>query len=195
MQDVAPTVAADVKLRKLMLAFVHLILDELRGTALTLDPEALSPPLLAQGDRQARPVRPRHARDHPTGMDQGLFATGDPKMIEFAMMGAVNWITQMVRPRRPDDVRADRRRFCGLPRRPSQGTGPERLGSGGDVPDGSLGSLSRFELQDVDAAPGEVLLQLRRGTGEQRERAPVHRYYLPDAEPPCGHRGRVRAPS
>src|SRR5687767_7400779 len=36
----------EVKLRKLMLAFVHLILDDLHGTALTLDPEALSPPLL-----------------------------------------------------------------------------------------------------------------------------------------------------
>ena len=39
---------ADEKLRKLILAFVHLILDELQGTALTLDPEALSPPLLAK---------------------------------------------------------------------------------------------------------------------------------------------------
>ena len=36
----------DVKLRKLVLAFVHVILDELQGTALTLDLQALSPPLL-----------------------------------------------------------------------------------------------------------------------------------------------------
>ena len=41
-------IPADEKLRKLILAFVHLILDELQGTALTLDPEALSPPLLAK---------------------------------------------------------------------------------------------------------------------------------------------------
>src|SRR5262245_66683505 len=35
--------AADAQLRRLVLAFVHIILDELHGTALTLNPEALSP--------------------------------------------------------------------------------------------------------------------------------------------------------
>ena len=34
------------------------------------------------------------------GMDEGCFAHGDPKMMEFAIMGAVNWITQVVRPGR-----------------------------------------------------------------------------------------------
>src|SRR6476620_8009628 len=33
----------DEKLRKLVLAFIHVILDELQGTALTLDLQALSP--------------------------------------------------------------------------------------------------------------------------------------------------------
>ena len=36
----AEPIPADQKLRKLILAFVHLILDELQGTALTLDPDA-----------------------------------------------------------------------------------------------------------------------------------------------------------
>src|SRR3954463_13037589 len=41
----ADETSPEAKLRRLMLAFVHLILDDLHGTALTLDPEALSPPL------------------------------------------------------------------------------------------------------------------------------------------------------
>lgn len=31
-------------------------------------------------------------------MDQGVFKKGDPKMIEFAMMGAVNWIAKWFNP-------------------------------------------------------------------------------------------------
>ena len=34
----------EAKLRRLVLAFVHLILDELHATALTLDPESFIPP-------------------------------------------------------------------------------------------------------------------------------------------------------
>lgn len=92
---------ADQKLRKLILAFVHLTLDELQGTALTLDPDALSPPLFAkvvakrdEFDRGLRAIITQ-------GMDQGLFTRGDPKMIEFAVMGAVNWITKWFDPEGP----------------------------------------------------------------------------------------------
>ncbi len=99
MADVrAEDTAPEVKLRKLMLAFVHLILDDLHGTALTLDPEALSPPLLK------RVIAKRDQFDHgiraiiQQGIDQGVFRPGDPKMIEFAMMGAVNWISKWFDP-------------------------------------------------------------------------------------------------
>jgi TetR/AcrR family transcriptional regulator len=92
---------ADHKLRRLILAFVHLILDELQATALTLDPESLSPPLLAkviakrdEFDRGMRAIIQQ-------GMDDGLFAPGDPKMIEFAIMGAVNWISKWFDPAGP----------------------------------------------------------------------------------------------
>lgn len=92
---------ADEKLRTLILAFVHLILDELQGTALTLDPEALSPPLFAkvvvrrdQFDRGLRAVIEQ-------GMNDGVFAPGDPKMMEFAIMGAVNWISKWFDPAGP----------------------------------------------------------------------------------------------
>lgn len=102
MADVqAETISPEAKLRKLVLAFVHIILDDLHGTALTLDPEALSPPLLK------RVISKRDQFDHgiraiiQQGIDQGQFRPGDPKMIEFAMMGAVNWIAKWFVPEGP----------------------------------------------------------------------------------------------
>jgi TetR/AcrR family transcriptional regulator len=92
---------ADDKLRKLILAFIHMMLDELQGTALTLDLQALSPALLkriiAKRDRFDRGLREIIQQ----GMDQGLFRPGDPKMIGFAMMGSVNWITKWFDPAGP----------------------------------------------------------------------------------------------
>jgi len=91
----------DAKLRKLVLAFVHLILDDLHGTALTLDPEALSAPLfkrvIAKRDQFDQGIRAIIQQ----GIDQGVFKPGDPKMIEFAMMGAVNWIAKWFDPAGP----------------------------------------------------------------------------------------------
>lgn len=89
----------DAQLRRLIVAFVHMILDELHGTALTLDPQALSPPLLR------RIVAKRDAFDQglrrilKQGMDAGVFAPGDPKLLSFAILGAVNWINRWFDPR------------------------------------------------------------------------------------------------
>ena len=91
----------DDKLRKLILAFVHMMLDELQGTALTLDLHALGPALMK------RVIAKRDRFDHglraiiQQGMDEGLFRPGDPKMIGFAMMGAINWITRWFDPAGP----------------------------------------------------------------------------------------------
>lgn len=91
----------DEKLRRLIEAFVHTIIDELRGTALTLDVQALSPPLLR------KVVDKRDRFDHgireilQDGIDQGIFAPGDPKLLTFAMLGAVNWITRWYDPSGP----------------------------------------------------------------------------------------------
>jgi AcrR family transcriptional regulator len=97
----AETSPPDVKLRKLVLAFVHVILDELQGTALTIDLQALSPPLLrkviARRDAFDRGVRAIIQQ----GIDEGVFAPGDPKMIAFAVLGAVNWITKWYDPEGP----------------------------------------------------------------------------------------------
>jgi TetR/AcrR family transcriptional regulator len=89
------------KLRALVASFVHHILDDLRGTAMTLDFQALSPPLLrrviAKRDRFDRGIR-RLLRD---GMDAGAFAAGDAKLLTFAVLGAVNWIPRWFDPTGP----------------------------------------------------------------------------------------------
>ena len=97
----AGTARPDEKLRRLILAFVHLMLDELQGTALTLDLQALSPALqrriIAKRDRFDRGLREIVQQ----GIDSALFRPGDPKMIGFAIMGAVNWITKWFDPAGP----------------------------------------------------------------------------------------------
>lgn len=91
----------DQKLRRLILACVHLLLDELQATALTIDLQALSPPLLgkiiARRDAFDRGLREIIQQ----GMDAGTFAAGNPKMVGFAMLGAVNWITKWYDPAGP----------------------------------------------------------------------------------------------
>src|SRR5215813_7028327 len=90
--------SADEKLRRLVDAFVHTILDELHGTALFLDLEALTPAHLkaaiARRDEFERGVREVLA----DGMKGGVFAEGDPKLLAFAVFGAVNWIPRWYKP-------------------------------------------------------------------------------------------------
>jgi len=93
--------ASDVKLRQLIDAFVHTLLDELHGTALFLDLEALSAThlraVIARRDAFERGVR----RVIEEGMASGAFANGDPKLLAFALFGAVNWIPRWFDPAGP----------------------------------------------------------------------------------------------
>ena len=116
---------ADEKLRKLILAFVHLILDELQGTALTLDPEALSAPLLAKVIAKRDEFDQGMRAIIRQGMDDGLFAKGDPEDGGVRDHGRGELDQQMVRSGRADDLAADRRVLRGLSGRPGQGGGPE----------------------------------------------------------------------
>jgi AcrR family transcriptional regulator len=88
----------DEKLRRLVDVFVHTILDELHGTALFLDLEALTPAhlrtVIARRDRFEQGVRQLLAQ----GMASGVFARGEPKLLAFAMFGAVNWIPRWFKP-------------------------------------------------------------------------------------------------
>jgi len=93
--------SADEKLRRLIVAFVHTILDELHGTALFLDLEALSPvhlkAVIARRDTFDRGVR----RVLEDGMATGTFGPGDAKLRAFALFGAVNWIPRWFNPDGP----------------------------------------------------------------------------------------------
>jgi AcrR family transcriptional regulator len=88
----------DQKLRRLVEAFVHVIIDELHGTALTIELQALSPELLGRiirkRDRFDRGVR----RIVQAGMDAGIFQRGDAKLVAFAVLGAINWIPRWFDP-------------------------------------------------------------------------------------------------
>ena len=83
------------------MACVHLILDELHGTALFLDLEALTPAhlkaIIARRDRFDHGVR----RVLLEGIDDGAFACADAKLLSFAMLGAVNWIPRWYSPDGP----------------------------------------------------------------------------------------------
>ena len=90
------------KLRRLIVAGVHTILDELHGTALFLDLEALSPShlkaIIARRDRFDHGVR----RVLQEGIESGQFArTADAKLLSFAILGAVNWIPRWYDPEGP----------------------------------------------------------------------------------------------
>jgi AcrR family transcriptional regulator len=84
--------APDEKLRRLIVSFVHTILDELHGTALFLDLEALS-----AAHREIVVAR-RDQFDHgmrqviQDGVQSGVFGQIDAKLLSFAILGAVNWI-------------------------------------------------------------------------------------------------------
>jgi AcrR family transcriptional regulator len=102
--------APEAKLHRLIVAAVHTILDELHGTALFLDLEALSPShlkaVIARRDEFDRGLR--RLVEH--GMAAGVFAPGHPKLLSFAIVGAVNWIPRWYHPDGPasSDEIADR---------------------------------------------------------------------------------------
>jgi AcrR family transcriptional regulator len=91
----------DGKLRKLILGVVHTMLDELHGTALMLDLEALTPAHL-----KAVIIR-RDDFDHgvrrllEAGIKDGTFSQGSAKLRAFAIFGAINWIPRWFNPDGP----------------------------------------------------------------------------------------------
>ena len=89
------------KLRMLIVSFVHTILDELHGTALFLDLEALSPAhlktVIARRDRFDHGMREVIRQ----GVESGAFGRVDAKLLSFAILGAVNWIPRWYNPEGP----------------------------------------------------------------------------------------------
>jgi AcrR family transcriptional regulator len=97
---------ADFKLRRLIDAFVHTILDELHGTALFLDLEALSAAHLKAVIARRVAFDKGVRRVLEEGMKTGVFAGGDPKLLAFALFGAVNWIPRWYSPDGPASSQA-----------------------------------------------------------------------------------------
>jgi len=100
------------KLRQLVITSVHTILDELHGTALFLDLEALTPAhrraVVTRRDRFDRGLR---LMLHE-GIAAGHFRDVDPKLISFAVLGAVNWIPRWYRPSGPSSSEEIAERFA-----------------------------------------------------------------------------------
>jgi len=80
------------KLRRVIVSFVHLMIDELRGTPLTMDVQALSPA------RRKRVIAKRDRLDHAIrrligeGVQKKIFRPVDPKLATFVILGSLNWI-------------------------------------------------------------------------------------------------------
>jgi AcrR family transcriptional regulator len=104
--------APDEKLRRLIGSFVHIVLDELHGTALFLDLEALSPAhlktVIVRRDRFDRAVR----QVLEEGMGSRVFERSDPKLLAFAILGAVNWIPRWFDPEGPATSQEIAERFA-----------------------------------------------------------------------------------
>jgi AcrR family transcriptional regulator len=103
----------DQKLRRLIVTFVNTILDDLHGTALFLDIKVLGPRRLKlaieRRDEFDRGVR----RVIQQGVDWGTFDPRvDPKLLSFAILGAVNWIPRWYSPDGPANSQEVADRFA-----------------------------------------------------------------------------------
>jgi AcrR family transcriptional regulator len=85
------------RLRALMSAHVHCMLDELEGATAHLEVEALPE------EMRAAIMEKRDAYEHAVrslvgeGMRRGEFAKADPSLVTRAMLGAVNWTARWFR--------------------------------------------------------------------------------------------------
>jgi len=95
-----PASSAD-RLRAVLRAHVHAMLDELEGATAHLEvealPEELRAPVIEKRDRYERAVRALVV----DGMRGGEFARTDAALVTRAMLGAVNWSARWFRPDGP----------------------------------------------------------------------------------------------
>lgn len=86
------------RLRTVLRAHVHALLDEMEGATAHLEVEALPQelrrPVIEKRDRYERAVRALVAE----GMKRREFARGDAALVTRAMLGAVNWTARWYRP-------------------------------------------------------------------------------------------------
>ena len=86
------------RIRAVLRAHVHAMLDELEGATAHLEvellPDALRRPLIVKRDRYERAVRELVTE----GVARGEFAPCDASLVTRAMLGAVNWTARWYRP-------------------------------------------------------------------------------------------------
>lgn len=89
------------KLSRLIREQVGIILDELKASAMHADFHWLSrrrlQKIIQKRDRYERGIR----RIIQEGMEQGIFRPGDPKLLTFAILGAINWTVRWFSPHGP----------------------------------------------------------------------------------------------
>ncbi|MFZ1909247.1 MAG: TetR/AcrR family transcriptional regulator [Burkholderiales bacterium] len=89
------------RLRGVLQAHVHAMLDELEGATAHLEvealPETMRAPVMEKRDRYERAVRALVAE----GIKRGEFAKADAALVTRAMLGAVNWSARWFRPDGP----------------------------------------------------------------------------------------------
>jgi len=92
------------RLRSVMSAHVHCMLDELEGATAHLEVEAL-PEQMRRGVIEKRDAYERAVRGLVAeGMKRGEFAQTDPAVVTRAMLGAVNWTARWYRPEGPQSA-------------------------------------------------------------------------------------------
>ena len=100
-------VSEDEKLRQLIRAQMDCMLDALYGASAHIEfhtlPDRLLEDIIGKRDRYERIVRGIIRQ----GIRSGVFAPVDPKLIAFAILGAVNWTARWYRPeggKRPEQI-------------------------------------------------------------------------------------------
>ncbi|HKA43963.1 MAG TPA: TetR/AcrR family transcriptional regulator [Burkholderiales bacterium] len=92
------------RLRSVIRAHVHCMLDDLEGATAHLEvealPETLRAPIIRKRDAYERAVRALVV----AGMRRGEFGATDPSLVTRAMLGAVNWTARWYRPDGPQSV-------------------------------------------------------------------------------------------
>lgn len=99
-------ISVEDRLRNLIVSHVKHLIDELHASAMTIELDGLSPLLreriIRKRDRYERGFR----KLIQEGMEKGVFKKGDPKLITFAILGALNWISKWFSPE--GSVRSER---------------------------------------------------------------------------------------
>jgi len=95
------------KLHAFVFRYIVEMMDELLASVLLLEEEALSPNLLKEVIERRDQIE-RFLRETLTeGMKTGEFRKGNPKLIAFAILGAINWIPKWCDPageKRPPEI-------------------------------------------------------------------------------------------